>query len=1555
MTNQATAGTSALFTDLRAALTHNPLPGETEGFDGEKADGATSFLIATAATRAPASALVAIDSSAGESRSRTPKGETHHMRIAIINDDMPFLVDSISNCLAAQGLGIHRLLHPVLAVERDTEGTLIAILPADSPGARKESMIFIEADRINASARHQLEKELHKTLDHIRAAVNDWPAMQQALSEDAERVNDDEGAALLRWLLARNMTQTGHVLLDREGKASKALGICALKDETLLSAVSVKAAFDWFEAGGRTPLVIKSSQLSRIHRHSQIDLFIVPVRDGKDITALSMHAGLWTSAALATAPDKVPVLRAALNSLMEKYDFDPSGHAGKALFHALTALPHDVVISFDRAALERLVLTFMSLSDRPRPRLVLASAALDRHLYAFVWLPRDELSTARRSAIQEMLVAAAKAPLLSWSISLEEGSMAQLRLTLDLRGGGTMPDEDLLDRQVKHMVRGWLPAVEAALADFEEAGRAATLTERYANGFPINYRNGAGAEEAALDINELYQLRGEEDKRARLYRNVGDDADHLRIKLYSMTAIALSDAIPALENFGFKAIEEVTTAVDQGQSGHIHRILLARRDGGDASELINRSDLLCDAIADVLTGTAEDDRFNELIVSAHLDPASVNLLRALYRYLRQTGAPYAMATFADALRKNAAITDSLIALFTALHDPKVKNREEAALLADQAIISALTQVAAIDEDRILRLLRAVIKATLRTNFFAPAAAEALAFKLDSVQVPGLPAPLPWREIWVYSRRVEGIHLRAGPVARGGLRWSDRRDDFRTEILGLMKAQRVKNAVIVPTGAKGGFYPKQLPSPAINRDAWLAEGTESYRIFIRTLLSLTDNIIGGQVQHPAHIVIHDGADPYFVVAADKGTATFSDVANALALERTFWLGDAFASGGSNGYDHKAMGITARGAWISVQRHFAEMGLDVQSESVRVIGCGDMSGDVFGNGMLLSKAIKLVAAFDHRHIFLDPDPDPAKSWAERDRMFKLPRSSWDDYDKSLISQGGGVFSRASKTIPLSPQVQQIIGTNESEIEPTALISALLRAPADLLWFGGIGTYVKAASQSHSEVGDPANDGLRVNAEELRVKVIGEGANLGVTQAGRIAYALHGGRINTDFIDNSAGVDCSDNEVNIKIALNAEMAHERLSFDDRNAMLVQMTDAVADLVLEDNRLQALGLSIAQAGGADSVASYVRLIETFEAAGKLDRAVEGLANNDQLLRRAQDGQGLARPELAVLLSTAKLLLQDEIEQSEISTDASMDGELAQAFPPLMQQSQSEAIRTHQLRREIIATKLANRIINRLGLIHPFELQEEEGCSLADLASAFVIAERLNDAGSLWDGISAASMPEDARLALLNTIASAMRSQMADIVRALPVGTLPGDGEASLREGIARLPADMENMLSADARQRADQLNNRLITLGAPANLADGAIALVWREGRTGLSHLATRLGKDGAAVTHAYMRIGEAVGIDWLQSAASRMEPSDPWERLLIAGILRDMQQIRFDLLSRLQGDPLEATEGWIAAQQSRIDQFAQMVRRARSAPFTHVAMLAELAAKARALLAH
>jgi glutamate dehydrogenase len=1523
---------------LAARLTKGALPGELQGFGkAERAD-AAAFVAATAEARPPGKPVLALEPVAGSDPRR-------RMRLAIVNDDMPFLVDSIAATIGAHNVVIDRIIHPVVCVTRDAAGALTSVGDNGSP----ESMIYIEMERADARERRELMAALTANLADVRSAVADWPTMQARMAEDAVALGKSEGAELLLWFLDRNFTQLGHEAW-RGDRNVAALGIARhAHDVPILAEASRTLAMAWFEKGGEAPLLLKSNQISGVHRHVPLDLVLVPVREGKKVVGLSIHAGLWTSAALNAPPQEVPVLRTRLAALEEKFGFDPRGHTGKALTHALAALPHDLVTAFTVAALEDVALTAMSLADRPRPKLVLVKSILGRHLFAFVWLPRDDLTTARRIAIGDLLAEAAKGSLLNWGIAMEDGIVAQIRYTIDLRGEGVMPDVAALDERIARMVRGWVPAVEAALAEAVEPARATRLALRHAATFPQAYRTGSNADEAARDILRLCRLDTAGDRSVRLFRDAKGAA---RLKIYRLGgALALSDAVPVLENFGFRVIEEVPTALADDAQGFVHEFLV--ESAGSAKDPA----VLEDAIAAVLEGDAENDAFNRLIVDAGMAPTSVVLFRAWFRYLRQAGLPYSLVTVVDALRRAPKVAAALIERFGAAHDPARKSAGaqrggDPVLAADAAIDAGLDAVSAIDDDRILRALRNVVAATLRTNAFAPAGATALAFKLDSHLIPGLPAPVPWREIWVYSPRVEGIHLRAGPVARGGLRWSDRRDDFRTEILGLMKAQRVKNAVIVPTGAKGGFYPKQLP-PVSSRDAWLAEGTESYRIFIRSLLSITDNIVEGRIVHPAGIVIHDGDDPYFVVAADKGTATFSDVANAIALEHGFWLGDAFASGGSVGYDHKAMAITARGAWVSVQRHFAERGVDVQSQSIRVVGCGDMSGDVFGNGMLLSKTLKIVAAFDHRHIFLDPDPDPATSWEERARMFALPRSSWADYDAALISKGGGVFPRTDKTIKVSKQVRAALGLEAAEMEPGQLISAILRAPVDLVWFGGIGTYVKAAAENNIQVGDPANDRLRVNAEDIRATAIGEGANLGVTQAGRIAFAAHGGRINTDFIDNSAGVDCSDNEVNIKIALNREMIEGRLAYEKRNVFLASMTDDVAHIVLEDNRLQTLALSIMENDGARSVPSYVRLIEIFEASGNLDRAVEGLASNDDLLRRAQEGHGLTRPELAVLLATAKLALQAAIEQGTLGLDPDLAPDLHAAFPPAMRKKFGKAIDEHRLRGEIVATKLANRIVNRLGVLHPFELAEEEGAAMSDIAAMFVVTERLFGLPALWAEIETAAMPEAARLALFDEVAVATRSQIADLLRVTRSGTGPGLAMARLASGIVQLDKQTKALLLEEASAQSARIAATLENAGAPRKLVQKVVRLFELDGAVGLADLGERLGLDEAVLTRAFTRLGQALGLDWAQANAARISSSDPWERLLIAGLARDFQQLRLEFLGRGGGDPQALVEAWLAANAGRVAQFKSVVDRARHAPAANAAMLAQIAGQARVLL--
>ena len=1532
---------------LEQALVGNALAGELDGFSAADQEEAARFIAEVAYKRRKGEVSIRLESTGGEAGRR-------RMRLGIINDDMPFLVDSIANAIAGRSLTVHRLLHPVVCVDRDDNGVLQALEPLCEDKSRRESMMYIELDRADARGRRELVDDLHAVLADVRAAVRDWPQMQAQMRSDAARIEDPEGSALLNWFADGALTLLGYEV-ERPGEdSSNCLGIFSIPGAPTDKGGSI-GAIRYFEAGGAVPLIAKAERKSTVHRRVPLDLIVVPIREGGKITGIGVHAGLWTSQALIQPTEDVPLLRRRLIELDKEFGFDPHGHSGKALRHAIASVPRDLLVNLSEESGRDLVTMAMSLADRPRPALLLLRSILKGHLFAFVWLPRDELNTERRLAIAGLLEEATGRAVTSWSVELGEGDLALVRYTLDIEASDPTPDIKELNLRLDAMVRGWEPGVEEALVGRVGAGRATRLTLTYAGRFPDFYRNRTTAAEAAEDILRLSRLDDASDRDARFFRHPDDTDRQLRLKIYRQGLIPLSEVVPVLENFGFRVLAEFPIELEGETKLHIHACLLELSDHGSVDDVMARAEVIEDTIADVLRGDGENDAFNQLVLYAGLDPRPVVWLRAWFRYMRQTGVAFSLATVVDALRRAPRATGALIKLFCAAHDPRLSSsREEAIKASSTAFDEALNEVRGIDDDRILRQMRAVVGATLRTNAFAPQAAEALAFKIESRLVPGLPAPVPYREIWVYSPRVEGIHLRGGPIARGGLRWSDRRDDFRTEILGLMKAQLVKNAVIVPTGAKGGFYPKQLPNPAVDRDGWLAEGTESYRIFIRSLLSVTDNIVEDKVVHPADVVIRDGDDPYFVVAADKGTATFSDIANAIALERNFWLGDAFASGGSNGYDHKAMGITAKGAWISVQRHFLEMDIDVQSEPVRVAGCGDMSGDVFGNGMLLSKAIKLVAAFDHRHIFIDPDPDPAKSWAERNRMFNLPRSSWDEYDRKAMSKGGMIVPRSQKSIELTREARTALGIEAATIGPNELISAILKSPVDLLWFGGIGTYIKASHQTHAQVGDPANDALRVDARDVRARVIGEGANLAINQPGRIEFASVGGRINTDFIDNSAGVDCSDNEVNIKIPLNREMREGRLKEEARNKLLAEMTGEVSELVLEDNRLQSLALSIAESRGPAGIPGFVRSIEMLEALGRLDRKVEGLESSDVLLRRRADGRGLTRPELAVILSMSKMTLQDAAEELKLADDPTMDAELMAAFPEPMQKKQAEAIRVHRLRHQIVATKVANRLVNRLGPSLPLDMTEEEGVGLPQVIVAFLVAERLLDLKSLWARIEQAEMSEVRRIELFSIAAKTIRSHIGDVIRAAAGDTNVAQVCEMLAPGLEKVAAKTAGLIRAEVKGESAARRAQLVEIGAGKEIVDRLVRLYELDGVFGIAALGARKELDELAITRAYTRLGEVLGIDWAQQQVARYMPADNWERLLAAGLIRDFEQLRIDFLSRTRSEePDESVERWVERNPKRIAQFKALVDRAKLAGTVSAPMLAQIASQARILL--
>ena len=1537
-----------LVTSIRKALTGNALPEETEGLTAATEQEAAEFLASVGAQRKKGDVAIAIESTGGEAGRR-------RMRIAIVNDDMPFLVDSVANAIARHQLTIHRLLHPVVCVERDKTGRLLNVEPLCGDKDRRESMMFIELERTHARGRKELVDDLRAVLTDVRAAVRDWPKLQAKMREDAAGIEDPEGRALLEWFAGGAMTLLGFEVERATGQPTDTLGIFSIPGLPTDEGGAL-GAMRYFENGGDVPLMAKAERKSSVHRRVPLDLVVVPILEKGKVAGIGVHAGLWTSQALTWPAEEVPLLRTRLEQLDKDFGFDPKGHSGKALRHAVSSLPRDLLVSVDWDSLRDLVMMAMSLADRPRPALLLVRSILKGQLFTFVWLPKEDLNTQRREAIGAMMETVVGRKITSWSSETGEGDLALIRYTQYIDNDAPTPDSRVLDERLNEMVRGWAPAVEETLIERVGAPRATRLTLTYAGEFSDSYRTRTRPEEGAEDIMRLASLSDPDDRGVRLFRRETDEPGQLRIKTYRRGGlIPLSDAVPVLENFGFRVLEEMPSQVGpNGTIGYIHDFRLELPDA-DIDAILARAPQIEATLSSVFSREAENDEFNQLVLFAGLDTQPVVWLRSWFRYLRQTGSSFGLVTVVDALRRAPKATAALVGLFTALHDPSGRRgRDDKVAMLRRDFDEALTAVRSIDDDRILRRLRALVDAVLRTNAFSQKADEALAFKINSSLVPGLPRPVPWREIWVYSPRVEGVHLRGGPVARGGLRWSARRDDFRTEILGLMKAQVVKNAVIVPTGAKGGFYPKQLP-PASNRDAWFAEGTESYRIFIRSLLSVTDNILEDKVAHPEGVVIHDGDDPYFVVAADKGTATFSDVANAIALDRNFWLGDAFASGGSHGYDHKAMGITARGAWVSVQRHFLEMGIDVQADPITVAGVGDMSGDVFGNGMLLSKAIKLVAAFDHRHIFIDPQPDPATSWEERNRMFNLPRSSWDDYDRSKLSKGGGIYPRTQKSIELSAAARQALGIDSSITDPAGIMNAILKAPVDLLWFGGIGTYVKSSLQSNVDVGDPANDSIRVDGIEVRARAIGEGANLGITQGGRIEFSEKGGRINTDFIDNSAGVDCSDKEVNIKIPLNREMREGRLAFEKRNTLLAKMTDDVAEIVLEDNRLQTLALSIAESGGSRALPGFVRTIELLEASGRLDRKVEGLQSSEELLRRGQENRGLTRPELAVVLSMSKLALQDAAESLKLADDKIVERELYEAFPKPMRKAHSDAIRAHRLRNEILATRVANRLVNRLGPSAALDLTEEEGASLAQVVAAFLVAEKLLDLPKLWAEIEETPLPEMVRVELFSIAASSVRNHISDILRAVGAETSVAAMCKLLEPGARTISAAAGKLIRSEVRNEAAARRERLLSLGATDDIVKGLVRLFELDGIFGIAALAARKTLDELALAGAYTKLGEALGIDWAQQQLARFMPADQWERLLTAGLARDFEQLRIDFLSRIRTkDPDAAAEEWITSQGPRLEQFRNLIARARTEGSVSASMLAQIASQARILLA-
>lgn len=1497
--------------------------------------------------------------------------ESTHSVLQIVNDDMPFLVDSVSMALADLGVGVHVLGHPVLRLQRDKAGRIATV-----GEGRTESLMLLEIDRQPAEQMPKIEARIRQVLGEVRAVVADWGAMREKMLVLADDLTtrrlpvDDatrrEAQEFLRWAAADHFTFFGYReyrVEKRDGEQVLApveesgLGLMRGNDKSPPRPVSTLAANELNASSARkeTLILTKTNARSRIHRSGYMDYIGVLEYDSAGrIVGEQRFLGLYTSSAYNRRPWEIPLVRQRHEYVMAKSGLAPSSHSGKALRHILETLPREELFQSSEEELYRTAMGILGLQERVRSRLFLRRDKYGRFISALVYIPRERFNTDVRLRIESLLKESLNGEYVDSAVSLGESPLAQLHLIVRPKAGEKVDmDTAALEQRVARLLRNWQDDLRETLIARHGEAEGLKLSTRYGRALPAGYIETVSAEVAADDVAQLAALQGDDDLRISLFRSPVrvEGEGNLRLNLYRRGHdIPLSDALPLMENMGLRAISEHPHRLDiEGAPAYIQAFEVEAVGEFDAGA---RAEAFAEAFARVWRGEAENDGLNRLVLRANLHWRQVAMLRAYLKYLLQTGVPFSQSYVEDTFNRYPLLARLLVELFEARFDPSTgreskaeiragqerfaaqlralvgddeaareilrpvldarsEGREQQAEATHRALLKLLDRVASLDDDRILRSFIGAIQATLRTSYYQQKNGQpgpVIAFKFDSAKVPDLPKPRPYREIFVYSPRVEGVHLRFGPVARGGLRWSDRREDFRTEVLGLVKAQMVKNTVIVPVGAKGGFFVKRPPVNG-DRDAVLAEGIACYKLFIQGLLDLTDNIVNGRIVPPVDVVRHDNDDPYLVVAADKGTATFSDIANGLAIEHGFWLGDAFASGGSVGYDHKGMGITARGAWESVKRHFRALGRDCQSEDFTCVGIGDMSGDVFGNGMLLSKHIRLVAAFDHRHIFLDPNPDAARSFEERQRMFNLPRSSWADYDAKLISKGGGVYARSLKAIDITPEVRTALGlpAEVKSLSPVELMSAILKAPVDLLWNGGIGTYVKASSETHADVGDRANNALRVNGADLRCRIVGEGGNLGLTQLGRVEAAKHGVLLNTDFIDNSAGVDTSDHEVNIKILLGSAVQAKKLTMPARNKLLAAMTDEVAGLVLMDNYRQNQALSLMERMSVARLGSKQHFIQTLEAQGLLDRQIEFLPSDAELAERKARGQGLTRPELSVLLSYSKLVAFQQLLDSDIPEDPYLSQELERYFPLPLQKKYAAEMQKHRLKREIIATAVTNSTINRMGATFLLRMQEDTGRSPAEVAKAFTITRETLNARELWKQIDAldGKVPESVQIDALQVIWNLQRSFTRWLLNrpgAIPdIATAVAryhDGYNDIRAAEGVLPDSLRPDYEASLRDWRAK--------GLPPALAGQIAALPYLEPSSDIIEVALAHKLKAVEVSKVHYRVGEALHLPWLQQQIDALQVDGRWHAVA-RGVLRDELSTRHrQLTSQVLGMP-------------------------------------------------
>ncbi|MEG2154550.1 MAG: NAD-glutamate dehydrogenase [Burkholderiaceae bacterium] len=1494
---------------------------------------------------------------------------SRHTVIEIVNDDMPFLVDSVIMEINRQGLALHGIWHPLFDVERNRSGQLTALSQHGQAERRRESVMVIEVDRISdPEARERLLAGLTRVLADVRAVVEDWPAMRSQLAAAIDELAAspsrlppdqlDEYRAFLDWLADNHLVLLGYrrhdlieVGTELRLRRVAGSGLGTLRETAATLSVTNLPPQAHVTARSPEPVIVtKANSRATVHRPGYVDYIGIKRFDAQGVV-IGEHRflGLLTSSAYAARVAEIPLVRGQVERVLRRMGLVPGSHLAKAAAHILETYPRDELFQIRADELFEILGGILALGERQRLRLFVRRDPYERFVSCLIFVPRDAYSTELRMKFQSLLSAAFEAGASEFDVRLTEEALARIHITVRTTPG-RLPAVDVgeLESRLAQAARRWNERLREALVNAEGEALAVPWLRRWANGFPAAYREQEPVSVAVADLRKLESL-DEGGVGFALYRPLVPTAGRIGFKLYHADVpVPLSDSLPMLESMGVRALEEHPYPITEANGAvvWIHDFLLEIA-GAETIDVETVAPVFEDVFARVFAGELECDGFNRLVLRAGIDAAGIVVLRAYAKYLKQTRFELSQAFIEATLAAHPRIAHQLVHLFGLRFDPQAADpAAEAAQV--RAIEQALDRVANLNQDRALRQLLALIEATLRTNAWR--GRHFLSLKFDSSRVPGLPDPRPWVEVFVYSIRFEGIHLRGGKVARGGLRWSDRPEDFRTEVLGLVKAQRVKNTVIVPVGSKGGFVLKKAP-PATEREAFLREGVACYQDYLRGLLDITDNWVDGRIVAPERVVRHDDDDPYLVVAADKGTASFSDTANAISAEYGFWLGDAFASGGSAGYDHKAMGITARGAWEAVKRHFRELGRDIQSTPFTVAGIGDMSGDVFGNGMLLSRQTQLVAAFDHRHVFLDPAPDAAASFAERERLFALPRSSWADYDAGRISAGGGVWSRTEKSIPVSPQAAAVLGIEPGRLAPNEVISAVLRAPVDLLYNGGIGTYVKAADETSAEVGDRANDSLRVNGGELRCKVVGEGGNLGFTQRGRIEYALAGGRINTDAIDNSAGVDTSDHEVNIKILLGSAIARGELAWDQRDALLASMSNDVAALVLADNINQTQVLSVGGRVAAKLLDQQARFIRFLERSGKLDRRIEFLPDEDTIADRRARGLGLTSPERAVVLAYSKIWLRGELIASDLPEDAGVARELPAYFPAALREKSAAAMPSHLLRREIVVTAILNSMINRVGPTFVHRLVESTGASAAQVVRAYLIVREVFGLPDAWraiealdnqvdDAVQAALLIELGRLTVRATAWFLRRPRLA----------------APLAETlVAFTPVAAADTARRIQRGQGADMAERWIAQGVPAALAQRVAVAEASFAALDIAEISAQTARSVDEVAAIYAAVGERLGLVRLAGQIAALPAEGHWPALARVAAADELAAVARGVTIRvlsLGATPAAALERWQQTAADALERVSRVTDELAEARGADLAMISVALRELRAL---